>query len=127
MKNAILDVESFLNKNGMYLPKDSEGRKNTLDFRMDLLEEEFSETVLAYDKGEPDEIVDGMIDLIYIAIGTMSMAGVDINKAWDLVHNANMQKLPGLKAGRKNDNNSQDAMKPESWVAPDHSDNTGNL
>ena len=64
-----------------------------------------------------------MIDIVVIALGTLHLADVDVNKAWQTVHIANMNKLKGTKPGRPSDG--WDLYKPLNWVAPDHTENTG--
>lgn len=98
-----------------------------LAFRLDFVEEEFEETLKAFADKNPEEIVDGLIDIIVIAIGTLDMFNVDTDWAWEKVHNANMNKEVGVKPGRPNPLGLPDLIKPEGWTAPNHSENTGIL
>lgn len=98
-----------------------------LNFRMNFLTEEYNETMKAYHDNDAEEIVDGLIDLCVIAIGTLEAFGVDPHKAWDSVNKANMSKEPGVKPQRPNPLGLPDMIKPEGWVGPDHSDNHGLL
>lgn len=100
--------------------------KDQLSFRMDLLNEEFYETNDAFESNRPEEFVDGLIDIIVIAVGTLSLSGVDVQKAWDEVHRANMAKERGVKKGREQ-SGGFDLIKPEGWVGPSHKDNLGDL
>lgn len=97
-----------------------------LRFRMQLLREEFEETWTAFLNKDSEELVDGHIDLLVIALGNLYLAGVDIEKAWGEVFRANMSKVRGVKPGREN-SGGFDVMKPEGWVAPSHQDNHGVL
>lgn len=97
-----------------------------LAFRMRLLEEEFNETMDAYHNGDPEEFVDGNIDIIVIAMGNLGLAGVDIEKAWIEVRRANMSKVCGENEKRP-DSGGFDIAKPPGWQAPDHSGNHGVL
>jgi len=97
-----------------------------LMFRMELLEEEFDETVQATISGDAEEWVDGHIDLIVIAVGNLLLAGVDPDHAWEQVQRANMSKVRGIKKGREQ-SGGFDVIKPEGWVGPDHSNNHGKL
>jgi len=99
--------------------------KEFLDFRIRFLEEELNETKEAIKHRHADDIVDGLIDLCVIAIGTLDILGVDANKAWSRVHRANMAKEVGQKESRPNDLGLPDMIKPDDWVEPDHKDNTG--
>ena len=101
-----------------------------LHFRMDFIEEEFKETLTAVHnlKGlDAEEVVDGLIDLIVVAAGTLDAFGVDGKKAWNEVYKANMNKEVGVKPERPNPLGLPDLIKPEGWTAPDHSDNHGKL
>ena len=101
-----------------------------LNFRVKFLEEELNETKLASDKEafvDAEEVVDGLIDLCVVAIGTLDAFGIDADKAWDRVHAANMSKEPGVKPGRPNPLGLPDLMKPEGWEAPSHEGNHGYL
>lgn len=95
-------------------------------FRNDLLSEEFSEIQTAIAEQNPEEWVDGHIDLIVIALGNLHLAGVDVQKAWDEVVRANMSKERGVKPGREQ-SGGYDVIKPEGWVGPNHEDNHGVL
>lgn len=97
-----------------------------LSFRMDLLTEEFQETHAAFMQGDAEEFVDGLIDMMVIALGTLSLSGVDIEKAWKEVFKANMSKIRGVKPGREQ-SGGRDVYKPHDWIPPSHADNHGNL
>jgi len=98
-----------------------------LDFRIAFLEEELNETKGAIFDRNSSEVVDGLIDLCVIAIGTLDAFGVDAQKAWEAVHTANMAKEVGVKESRPNPLGLPDLIKPEGWVGPKHDDNTGNI
>ena len=74
---------------------------------------------------DAEEIVDGLIDLCVVAIGTLDAYGVDPYKAWDEVLRANMDKFVGIKEGRPNPLGVPDLAKPEDWEAPNHLGNHG--
>lgn len=98
-----------------------------LNFRADFLQEELGETKRAIMAGDAEEIVDGLIDLCVVAIGTLDAFNVDGNKAWDEVLKANMQKEVGVKESRPNPLGLPDLIKPEGWQAPSHEGNYGDL
>ena len=104
---------------------DAHTLKQFLAFRINFLEEELNETRQAFAEKDPEEVIDGLIDLCVIAIGTLDILGVDADKAWDQVHKANMAKEPGVKASRPNTFGLPDLIKPEGWVGPNHEDNHG--
>ena len=98
-----------------------------LRFRLSMCKEELDESLDAIEAKDPEEIVDGLIDLCVFAIGTLDIFGVDPNEAWDRVYEANMVKTPGVKEGRPNPFGLPDLIKPEGWTAPSHEGNHGNL
>ena len=100
--------------------------KNQLDFRMDLLLEEMQETFAAHMQGDPEEWVDGHIDILVIALGNLHLAGVDVEKAWNEVFRANMSKVRGVKPGREQ-SGGFDVIKPLGWKGPEHAGNHGRL
>ena len=104
--------------------------RSFLKFRVDFLQEELDELNQASKPGIPidqPEVVDALIDLCVVAIGTLDAFDVDAYHAWDVVHNANMNKEVGVKESRPNPLGLPDLIKPEGWVAPEHDSNTGLL
>jgi hypothetical protein len=99
-----------------------------LRFRLKMCMEEMNETIDAalFDRN-PEEVVDGLIDLCVFAIGTLDVFGVDANEAWDRVYEANMAKSPGVKPGRPNPFGLPDLIKPSGWTPPTHDGNHGDL
>jgi predicted HAD superfamily Cof-like phosphohydrolase len=57
---------------------DSEKLRALLDFRVRFIEEEFTELVKASDAGDSEEVVDALIDLCVVAIGTLDIFGVNV-------------------------------------------------
>ena len=98
-----------------------------MQFRIGMMQEELDETKQAFKDNNPEEIVDGIIDLCVFAIGTLEVFGVDANKAWDQVYKANMSKEVGIKEGRPNPLGLPDLVKPEGWKGPTHKGNHGNI
>ena len=83
------------------------------------------ETVKAFANNDPEEIVDGLIDLCVVAIGTLDAFGINAYDAWDEVLKANMAKKVGKKSSRPNPLGVPDLVKPEDWKAPSHKGNHG--
>jgi predicted HAD superfamily Cof-like phosphohydrolase len=102
--------------------------KKYLRFRLKMCTEELNETIDAalFDRNA-EETVDGLIDLIVFAIGTLDVFNVDAHDAWDRVLKANMNKSPGVKPGRPNPFGLPDLIKPEGWEAPSHEGNHGHF
>lgn len=102
-------------------------KSDFMDFRIKFLQEELDETREAFVAGDLEEIVDGLIDLCVIAIGTLDAYGVDADKAWDEVLRCNLAKEVGVKDSRPNPLGLPDLVKPEGWRGPNHKGNTGTL
>jgi len=103
---------------------DKEKLNKFLEFRIKFLEEEMNELSTAE---TADDVVDALIDLCVVAIGTLDLFDVDARLAWDRVHEANMNKRVGIKESRPNPLGLPDLIKPEGWIAPNHKDNVGLL
>lgn len=104
---------------------DKEKFEKLIDFRIAFLEEELTE--LKDNRRNPEEIVDALIDLCVVAIGTLDLYSVDAHGAWYEVLDANMNKEVGIKASRPNPLGLPDLIKPEGWIAPSHEGNHGKL
>jgi len=77
--------------------------------------EELEEYHRAAAQGDIVGATDGLLDLIYVALGTLHQMGIPVQECWNAVQQANMKKVRGTtKRGNK-----VDAMKPEGWVGPE--------
>ena len=92
-------------------PSLHEPGNTSIQDRIDHMYEELNEYREALDANELPNAIDAMVDLIYLALGTIRMHGVDVGPCWDEVHRANMKKLPGK--------NWKNTIKPPGWKAPD--------
>lgn len=66
------------------------------------------------------EVGDGLVDLIYFAVGTALTYGLPLDHMWDEVQRANMSKLIDGRIVRRADGK---VLKPPGWRPPNH-DNT---
>jgi predicted HAD superfamily Cof-like phosphohydrolase len=104
--------------------------KAFLQFRINFLQEELDEMKKAAPQNQPvdaEEVVDALIDLCVVAIGTLDLFDVDAYKAWNEVLMANLNKKVGRKESRPNPWGLPDLIKPEGWKAPSHKDNHGKI
>ena len=131
MVEDIIDMHDKFNVHEWVAQQLEEGNdenlRKFLKFRLNFLQEELDETNNAFVKADPEEIVDGLIDLVVVALGTLDAFQVDTFKAWEQVHCANISKEVGIKAGRPNPLGLPDLVKPNGWVGPDHKGNEGIL
>ena len=128
-KNWVQDIAEMHNKYGVkeWVNNNPDKLEQLLHFRISFLKEEYEETFKAAGEKDPEEIVDGLIDLCVVAIGTLDAFGIDSEKAWNAVLKANMAKEVGVKETRPNPLGLPDLIKPEGWTAPSHEDNHGKL
>ena len=122
------DIETLHSKFGVnerIRQMSNEELRTFLGFRLDCIREELNETVDAYSNGDPEEIVDGLIDILVFTLGTLDLYDVDSNKAWKEVMDANLAKEVGIKPGRPNPFGLPDLVKPALWQSPSHDNNHG--
>lgn len=103
---------------------DPEQMKALLGFRFDFLTEELTEGLNAE---SAEDIVDAIIDLCVVAIGTLDAFNINAYRAWDRVLAANMAKRVGIKPSRPNPLGLPDLIKPDGWEGPSHAGNHGRL
>lgn len=113
------DIRQFHNKFGFnsFDKPDFLGEEET-SFRLDFMDEELEELMTAYHDNDLEGMFDGMIDLVYVVLGTAHLMGLPFQEGWDRVHAANMTKVrgPSVRSG------DFDVIKPEGFVKPDLSD-----
>lgn len=140
-RDFISDIADMHKKYGVHEAVetfDHEKLMSFLKFRFDFLKEELTEGTNAVEaltqshnalqaSKAADDVVDALIDLIVVAVGTLDAFKVNTELAWDRVQYANMQKEVGVKEGRPNPLGLPDLIKPEGWTAPVHADNLGRL
>lgn len=108
------DVLAFHRKFGLhvgYSPTIPDAR--TVALRGSLILEEANETVLAIGNGDLAGIADGIVDSIYVLVGTAISYGIDLAPVWEAVQRANMAKEGG--ATREDGK----ILKPAGWTPPD--------
>lgn len=81
------------------------------------MHEEIDEFIEAVKNGDVVEQADAMIDVIYFALGTLVEMGVEPERLFEIVQNANMSKLwaDGKPHYRESDGK---VIKPEEWQDP---------
>jgi predicted HAD superfamily Cof-like phosphohydrolase len=124
-KNWVKDIAEMHKKFGVnekVREFDADKLAKFLEFRINFLQEELDELKKA-DKSE--DMVDALIDLCVVAIGTLDAFDVDSYKAWNTVHRANMKKEVGIKESRPNPLGLPDLIKPKGWRSPSHKNNYG--
>lgn len=92
--------------------------------RKKLTLEEAAELVVAIDRGELDEQLDACVDLMYVVLGNVVLAGMSdvFVEAFWRVHVANMNKVLVPSRHDSKRDNAWDIVKPEGWQKPDLTD-----
>lgn len=91
--------------------------KEWLNFRTELLKEEFEEIIQSIEDNNINEFFDGLIDIVIISMGTAASMGFDWQQGFNEVMRANMSKVRG-KAKDTKRKNSLDLIKPQGWIEP---------
>jgi phosphoribosyl-ATP pyrophosphohydrolase len=86
-----------------------------ISFYARFLMEELSELLKAHEKGSLVDAADAIADLAYVTMGCAHHMGLPLPQILDIVHDCNMQKVPG----ETNRGTQQDAKKPEDWKGPE--------
>ena len=113
--NVFEDLRIFHEKYGFGPDRlTTKGLTNRLQF----LEEELLETEKAAYEMNSEELVDGLIDLIVVAAGTLHLIGAGGESAWRKVMEKNHQKQVGFNEKRPN-SDGMDLVKPDGWTPAD--------
>ena len=89
-----------------------------MSFRLKFLLEELTETMNAVEAQDLEETFDGLIDLIYVALGTLYLMRCPTALGWREVHSANMEKIRAQRADQSKRSSTFDVVKPEGWQKP---------
>jgi predicted HAD superfamily Cof-like phosphohydrolase len=91
-----------------------------LEMRLKLIYEELDEFVQAHAVGDLYEVLDALVDLTWVVLGTAHLAGMPFEAGWLEVRRANMSKVRATHANESKRGSSLDIIKPPGWVGPDH-------
>ena len=91
-----------------------------MQFRLKFLEEELKETIQGAAEEDHVKVFDGLLDLVYVALGTAHLLGYPWQEGWDEVQRANMTKERAASEAdsRSTRKPSLDVVKPEGWRPP---------
>ena len=90
-----------------------EGDQATL--YMNLISEEYQETLAAFESKDMIEVADGLADMVWVIMGMCNSCGIDFDSVWQEVKASNMSKFPEGKAIK---NEHGKIMKPDSYFKP---------
>lgn len=69
-----------------------------------------------------ENMLDALVDEVYVAIGTAYLHGFNFREAWRRVHEANMKKVRAERAEDSKRGSTFDVVKPPGWQPPSHID-----
>jgi len=82
------------------------------------MQEELNEIRAAAINGNLEEYFDGLIDIVYVALGAAYLAGLPFEQGFLRVHQANMTKIRALRQQDSKRGSTYDIVKPAGFVAP---------
>jgi len=95
-KNNFEKVKTFMSIMGQdcpQIPVEPKSSPSITKLRVELIEEELRELKEAVEKNDFVEVVDALADILYVTYGAGAAWGVDLQKAFELVHDSNMSKI----------------------------------
>ena len=112
MKQVIDDVVAFHRRFSLLLAaRPTLLSAQAWQLRSTLLQEELAELEQAYQQADPVKIADGLLDAIFVLVGTAVSSGLDLGAMWPAVVEANMAKTEADESGKP--------TKPDGWVGPE--------
>lgn len=82
------------------------------------LQEELDEIKKALVEGDLEGYFDGLIDLVYVALGAAYLGRLPFNEGFKRVHDKNMTKIRALRQEDSKRGSTYDIVKPAGFVAP---------
>ena len=110
------DVESFMEAGDQPVNKNLTLIGSQPDLYMNLITEEYKETLEAFQNKDMIEVADGLADMVWVIMGMCSSCGINFEKIWEEVKASNMSKFVDGKAIK---NEAGKIMKPETYFRPD--------
>ena len=118
--DMILDINDFQKKFGFKMREvGAKPDAPLLHFRLKFLLEELHELKVDASKDDMEGILDALVDLVYVALGTAWLLNLNFAGAWKLVHEANMAKVRAERPEDSKRGSLFDVIKPKGWKKPD--------
>ena len=110
------DVANFMKAGEQPVRSDLSLKGDQATLYMNLISEEYQETLSAFKNNDMIELADGLADMVWVIMGMCNSCGIDFDSVWQEVRASNMSKFPDGKAIK---NEHGKIMKPESYFKPD--------
>ncbi len=109
------DVEKFMKAGDQPISKVLSIDSKEADLYVNLITEEYKETIEAFENKDIVELADGLIDMVWVIMGMCNSCGINFEEVWQEVKASNMSKFVDGKAIK---NEKGKIMKPESYFKP---------
>lgn len=109
------EVEEFMIAGDQDVPDFGGLESKQAKLYMDLISEEYNETLQAFKDKDIVEVADGLVDMVWVIMGMASTLDIPFDKVWNEVRASNMSKFVDGKAIK--DENGK-IMKPEGYFRP---------
>ena len=110
------DVEDFMSAGDQPINKELSLQGDQQKLYMNLITEEYKETLEAFENNDLVEVADGLADMVWVIMGMCSSCGIEFNKVWEEGRSSNMSKFVDGKAVK---NDAGKIMKPDTYFKPD--------
>jgi len=109
------EVEEFMIAGDQDVPDFGGLESDQAHLYMNLISEEYGETLQAFKKQDLVEVADGLVDMVWVIMGMASTLDIDFGAVWEEVRASNMSKFVDGKAIKNKDGK---IMKPEGYFRP---------
>lgn len=92
--------------------------EDKMKVKLNHMQEELQETLAAYKNKNIYDFCDGILDLIYVASGTLNLMNAPAQALWTDIHLRNMEKVRATKDTMGKRGSTFDVVKPKGWVGP---------
>ena len=113
---------SYQNDVALFMKSGEQGVRSELSLEgdqaslyVDLITEEYQETLSAFENSDLIEVADGLADMVWVIMGMCNSCGIDFDSVWQEVKASNMSKFPDGKAIK---NEHGKIMKPDRYFKP---------
>ena len=110
------DVSEFMISGEQKVSPELNRKNDQTQLYMNLIEEEFNETLNAFIEDDLVEVADGLADMVWVIMGMCNSVGIDFDKIWKEVKSSNMSKFVD---GKFIKNHAGKIMKPKTYFKPD--------
>jgi predicted HAD superfamily Cof-like phosphohydrolase len=109
------DVAKFMLAGDQPITNKFDLKSDQSQLYMNLITEEYKETLTAFEENDMVEVADGLADMVWVIMGMCNSCGIDFDSVWQEVTSSNMSKFVDGKAIK---NEHGKIMKPDTYFKP---------